>query len=208
MFALDNIRHRYNRNVVLDLPHFAGAQGEHWLVLGLSGSGKTTLLHTMGGLLQPSEGTVRIAGEDLTRLKGHALDRFRGRTIGVVFQQMHLLSTLTVKQNLLLAPYMAELPQEAGRVDEVLDNLDILDKAYAYPNELSFGQKQRVGIARAVMNRPRLILADEPTSALDDVRSEQVLDLLVTQAEACEATLVIATHDRRVKDRFEKQLVL
>ncbi len=208
MFDLENVRHAYDGEVVLDLPHFAGAQGAHWLVLGLSGSGKTTLLHVMAGLLKPTEGRVVVAGEDLTRLSGAALDRFRGRHIGIVFQQMHLLPTLTVEDNLLLAPYMAGLPQDRARAREVLAGLDIADKAGAYPSELSYGQQQRVTIARAVMNRPRVILADEPTSALDDVRSRQVLDLLLDQAQAYDATLVIATHDQRVKDRFENELDL
>lgn len=208
MFQLDQIRHRYGQQVVLDLPHFAGQQGGHHLVLGLSGSGKTTLLHVMAGLLRPTEGTVHIAGQDLARLSGDALDRFRGRTIGIVFQQMHLLATLTVRDNLLLAQYMAGLPQRPDRVRDVLGSLDVADKAHAYPNQLSYGQKQRVSIARAVINEPRLILADEPTASLDDLRSRKVLDLLIDQADAYDATLVISTHDQRVKHRFEKQLVL
>ena len=208
MFQLDQIRHRYGRQVVLDLPRFAGHQGEHHLVLGLSGSGKTTLLHVMAGLLRPTEGAVHIAGQDLARLSGDALDRFRGRTIGIVFQQMHLLATLTVRENLLLAQYMAGLPQRPNRVTDVLGSLDVADKAHAYPSQLSYGQKQRIGIARAVINEPRLILADEPTASLDDLRSRKVLDLLIDQADAYDATLVIATHDQRVKHRFEKRFVL
>lgn len=208
MFALHQVRHEYGGQVVLDLPQFEGAQGEHWLVLGLSGSGKTTLLHIMAGLLRPTRGTVQIAEGDMAKLSGHALDQFRGRNIGIVFQQMHLLQTLSVKENLLMAQYMADLDQSVDRVREVLSSLDLGDKENAYPNELSYGQQQRVTIARAVINKPRILLADEPTSALDDVRSGQVLDLLIQQAEVCNATLVIATHDQRVKDRFEKQLVL
>lgn len=208
MFKLENIRHDYDGNTVLELPHFEGAQGEHWLVLGLSGSGKTTLLHLMAGLLTPTQGTVHVAGEDVSRLSGNTLDRFRGRNIGIVFQQMHLLQTLTVRENLLLARYLADLPQDRQRVKEVLDSLDIGDKESAYPDELSVGERQRVTIARAVMNEPRLLLADEPTSALDDVRSDQVLNLLLEQAERYNATLVIATHDQRVKDRFDKHLDL
>lgn len=208
MFQLDQIRHCYGPQVVLDLSHFAGRQGEQHLVLGLSGSGKTTLLHVMAGLLQPTEGAVQIAGQDLAGLSGNALDRFRGRTIGIVFQQMHLLPTLTVRENLLLAQYMAGLPQRPDRVADVLGSLDVADKADAYPSQLSYGQKQRISIARAVINEPQLILADEPTANLDDLRSQKVLDLFIDQADAYDATLVIATHDQRVKHRFEKRLVL
>lgn len=208
MFVLDNLCHQYGSTTVLQLPHLNAAQGEHHLVLGQSGSGKTTLLHILAGLLKPSQGHVVVAGEDLTALSGDALDRFRGRHIGIVFQQLHLLPTLTVEQNLLLAPFMAGLPQDVARVHEVLQNLDVGDKAHAYPNELSHGQRQRVAIARAVMNRPSVLLADEPTSSLDDQRAEQVLHLLTAQAEAHGATLLIATHDHRITDRFHHRLDL
>ena len=208
MILLKGIEHRYDQTVVLDLPSFRAEQGEHHLMLGRSGSGKTTLLHILAGLLRPTEGRAVIAGKDLGALERDALDHFRGRHIGIVFQEMHLLPTLTVEENLLLAPYMAGLPQDVGRVHEVLRSLDVEEKAQAHPHQLSVGQRQRVAIARAVMNRPRLLLADEPTSSLDDVRAEQVLDLLVQQAEAYDATLLIATHDRRITEHFDHQLVL
>lgn len=208
MFNLQGIRHAYNGETVLDLDAFQGNQGEHWLVLGLSGSGKSTLLHIVGGLLKPSAGRVTVADQDLDNLSGSALDQFRGRHIGIVFQQMHLLKTLTVVENLLLAQYMAGLPQERRRAHEVLDSLDMTAKANAYPDQLSYGQQQRVTIARAVMNKPKVLLADEPTSALDDVNSAHVLDLLRGQAEAYNATLLIATHDQRVKEQIPQQLTL
>ncbi|HHP7237115.1 ABC transporter ATP-binding protein [Longibacter sp.] len=208
MILLEGIEHRYDQTVVLDLPSFRAEQGEHHLVLGRSGSGKTTLLHVLAGLLRPTEGRVVVAGEDLAALEGDAIDRFRGQHIGIVFQEMHLLRTLTVEENLLLAPYMAGLPQDVDRAREVLQGLEVEEKAQAYPHQLSVGQRQRVAIARAVMNRPRLLLADEPTSSLDDLRAEQVLDLLVQQAEAHEATLLVATHDRRIIGQFSHRLVL
>ncbi|MEM1042191.1 MAG: ABC transporter ATP-binding protein [Bacteroidota bacterium] len=208
MVLLERVRHRYGRTAVLDLPHLSIAQGEYHLVLGRSGSGKTTLLHVLAGLLRPSEGRAVVAGEDLGALGSDALDRFRGRHIGIIFQQMHLLPTLTVEQNLLLAPYLAGLPQDEGRARAVLGSLDVGEKAGAYPHELSLGQRQRVAIARAVMNRPRLLLADEPTSSLDDRRAEQVLGLLREQAAEHEATLVVATHDARIVGAFEHRLDL
>jgi putative ABC transport system ATP-binding protein len=208
MLALRNVRHRYDGEVVLDVPRFDAGEGAHWLVLGLSGSGKTTLLHLAGGLVQPTEGTVVVAGQDLGALSGAALDRFRGRHIGIVFQQLHLLKTLTVEDNVLLAPYLAGLEPNRARAREVLARVDLADQRTKYPAQLSTGQRQRVAIARAVINRPRLLLADEPTASLDDVRSARVLDLLTAQAEATGATLVIATHDRRVKDRFPRRLDL
>ncbi len=208
MVLLENIRHAYDGTVVLDLPRFEAEQGAHWLVLGRSGSGKTTLLHLLGGLIAPQQGRVVVAGEDLGALGGDALDRFRGRHIGIVFQQLHLLPTLTVRQNLLLAQYAAGVAQDRRRVDETLEKLDVLARADAYPDALSQGQRQRVVIARAVLNRPRVLLADEPTASLDDVRAAQVLDLLTTQAREAGATLVIATHDARIKGAFSHRLDL
>ena len=159
-------------------------------------------------MLRPTEGSVVVAGTELSSLSGHRLDRFRGRHIGIVFQKMHLLSSLTVKENIRLASYLAGVPQDDAGVREVMAELDLTDKADAYPNTLSQGQQQRVCIARAVINKPELILADEPTSSLDDVRSARVLELLIKQAERYGATLVIATHDQRIKPHFGNQLVL
>lgn len=208
MFKLKNISHKYDGKTVLSLPEVDAAQGDHWLLLGNSGSGKTTLLHILAGLLNPTSGSVIIGDKDLAKLPKGELDRFRGKHIGIIFQQMHLLPTLTVRENLLMAPYMAGNPQDPARVAEVLENLDIADKASSYPQTLSFGQQQRAAIARAVMNNPTLILADEPTSALDDVSCEQVIQLLLDQATRYNATLLIATHDQRIKSHFKHQLDL
>ena len=208
MFDLQQISHSYDGAEVLRVPAWSAAQGAHWLLLGPSGSGKTTLLHILAGILRPSAGRVQLAGQDLAALASGALDRFRGRHIGIVLQRLHLLQSLTVAQNLLLAQYLAGLPQDAARVEEVLASLDIADKAQAYPHALSHGQAQRVAVARAVVNKPQVLLADEPTSNLDDARCAQALDLLLTQATACGATLVIATHDQRIKARVSNQFVL
>jgi putative ABC transport system ATP-binding protein len=149
-----------------------------------------------------------VAGEPLTKLKPRDLDRFRGRHIGIVLQQLHLVDSLTVEDNITLAHFFSRLPPDPGRVQEVLTDLGLEDKAGAYPHELSFGQAQRVAVARAVLNRPTLLLADEPTSNLDDEHCMQTLDLLESQAAACRATLLIATHDQRIKSRFRRQYML
>ena len=208
MFSISDLHHRYDRQAVLDIPSLSAARGEHWLILGNSGSGKTTLLHILAGLLQPTAGTVSVAGTEITALSGTALDHFRGGHIGIIFQRIHLLPTLTVAENLLMATYLAGKKQERKRVTEVLASLNMADKAHAHPHQLSFGQQQRVAIARAVMNNPQVILADEPTSALDDVNSAQVLKLLLDQAARYNATLVIATHDQRIKTQFPKRIEL
>ena len=177
-------------------------------MLGPSGSGKTTALHVLAGILRPTSGQVTVANQDLTALSPSALDRFRGKNIGIVLQRLHLIDSLTVLNNLLLAQYMAGETQDAARVREVLASLDLGDKANARPHELSHGQAQRVAVARAVVNKPKLLLADEPTSNLDDARCFQVLDLLLAQAKVCSATLVIATHDQRIKSRVPNQYEL
>jgi putative ABC transport system ATP-binding protein len=159
------------------------------------------LLHVLAGILRPSAGQVTVAGQDMNALSPSALDHFRGKQIGIVLQRLHLIDSLTVMKNLLLAQYMAGEQQDTARVREVLASLDLADKAGARPHELSHGQAQRVAVARAVVNRPKLLLADEPTSNLDDSRCLQVLDLLLSAAKACGATLVIATHDQRIKAR-------
>jgi putative ABC transport system ATP-binding protein len=208
MFVLEAIQHCYNSHTVLQLPHFEGAQGEHVLILGPSGSGKSTLLHIMAGLLTPTEGSVSIAGQDLRQLTAAALDRFRGRCIGIVFQRLHLVSALTILDNLRLAQYLAGLSQDRERIQGVLERLGIADKRDAYPPTLSFGEAQRAALARALVNDPKLILADEPTSNLDDAHCTQVLQLLEEQALSCDATLVVATHDQRIKARIGTRLEL
>lgn len=208
MFELRQLTHHYDGSEVLRVDSWAATQGEQWLLLGPSGSGKSTLLHILAGILRPAAGSAGIAGQDLSALSAAELDRFRGRNIAIVLQRLHLLPSLTVAENVQLAQFLAGLPQDAARVHEVLAGLDLADKADARPHALSHGQAQRAAIARAVVNRPRLLLADEPTSNLDDSRCAQALDLLLTQAAACGATLVIATHDQRVKSRIAKHYQL
>jgi ABC-type lipoprotein export system ATPase subunit len=208
MFAVENLKHAYDGTEVLNVAAWRAEQGAQWLVIGPSGSGKTTLLHILAGILRPSAGRVGVAGQDLTALRAQQLDRFRGQHIGIVLQRLHLIPSLRVMDNLLLAQYLAGLPQDRARVREVLSALDLGGKEAAYPHELSFGQAQRVAVARAVVNRPKLLLADEPTSNLDDARCLQALELLQAMARACEATLVIATHDQRIRARIPRHFDL
>ncbi len=191
MFSLTGVRHRYGAREVLHLERFAAAQGEKWLVLGPSGSGKSTLLHILAGLLHPTSGTVQVA-----------------RPIGIVPQKLHLIASLDVEQNLLLAQYLAGAKQEPARAAQVLSSVGLADRSRSRPHQLSHGQAQRVAVARAVMNRPKLLIADEPTSNLDDAQCAAALDLLESQAAECGATLVVATHDARAKGRFEHRLEL
>jgi putative ABC transport system ATP-binding protein len=205
LFQLRDVRHAYHGVDVLQIRDWLAMQGEHWLVLGPSGSGKTTLLHILAGFLKPSYGEVIVAGYPLAKLKTAPLGRFRARHIGIVLQRLHLVESLTVAGNLRMAQHFSGLGEDRARVSEVLADLGLAGKANVYPRELSFGQAQRVAVARAVVNRPTLLLADEPTSNLDDAHCMQTLDLIESQASACKATLVIATHDQRIKARFRNQ---
>ena len=133
MFAIAKVRHAYGGRTVLAVDDWQVTQGEQWLVIGPSGSGKTTLLHVLAGILRPAEGRVAVAGRDLGAMAAAELDRFRGRHIGIVLQRLHLVGTLTVAANLMLAQYCAGLPQDDSRITEVLESLGVADKADAIP---------------------------------------------------------------------------
>jgi putative ABC transport system ATP-binding protein len=208
MIAVRGLAHRYGEHAALRVPEWNVAQGERWLVLGPSGCGKTTLLHVLAGLVRPSEGDVEVSGESLRRLEGARLDRWRATTVGIVLQALHLVKHLSVHDNLRLAQYLAHVPQDDARIADTLGALGVGEKAARRPSELSQGEQQRVAIARAVVNRPKLVLADEPTANLDDASAATVVDLLAEQAARYGATLVVATHDARVKGKFRERLEL
>ena len=208
MIELNNIRHRYNGRVVLDLPRFQLSAGEECLILGSSGSGKTTLLHILAGILKPSEGEVKIGGANLNEMNGTVLDRFRGQNIGIVLQKLHLIAPISVLQNLLLAQTLSGRSPDEATAMKLLENLGIAAQSKSKPTQLSHGQAQRLAIARAVINQPKLLIADEPTSNLDDKHAEEALQLLRSQAHACGAALVLATHDARVKGHIVRRLEL
>lgn len=208
LVTVTNLSHRYGGQSVLDLPSWQVEAGRHQLILGPSGSGKSTLLAILGGMLLPSGGQVAVQGEELTKLSPSGRDRLRARAVGLVMQRLHLIPAVTVRNNLRLAQTLAGLPANDARIDAVLAGLGIGDKANKRPAQLSVGEAQRVAIARAVINKPALVLADEPTSALDDANCDAALDLLTRQAEENGATLIIATHDNRVKARFPDRLEL
>lgn len=178
------------------------------MLLGESGSGKTTLLHLLGGLLRNYAGSVKVDNTELAQLSEASLDRFRGQHIGFVFQRNHLVSALSVEKNLMLAPYLAGLKINTERITEVLSGLGLAEKHKSSVTQLSHGQAQRVAIARAVLNKPSIIFADEPTSALDDKNCDRVIHMLMDVAAQNQSTLLVATHDQRLKDKISKQVKL
>jgi ABC-type lipoprotein export system ATPase subunit len=208
MLATKQLQFSYTRNQVMNFPDFNLQKGEHWLLLGQSGSGKTTLLHLLGGLLSPTGGSIQIGNTELGQLRASALDQFRGKNIGIVFQKSHFVRALSIGENLALAQQLAGLKPNRERIVELLERLNIGDKLRLKPDRLSIGEQQRAAIARALVNQAPIILADEPTSALDDHNATEVINLLEEQASALGSTLLVVTHDKRLKDRFPNQIAL
>jgi len=206
MLQTNQLQFSYTGAQTLTFPDFTCQKGEQWLLLGQSGSGKTTLLHLLGGLLSPTKGVVTVGDTALKTLSTAALDKFRGKHIGIIFQKAHFVRSLTVQENLVLAQQLAGVMVDKARIADLLNRLNVRHKLHSKTNELSQGEQQRVAIARAIVNQPAVILADEPTSALDDENCEEVIQLLEEQAAAVGATLLVVTHDGRLKERFEKQI--
>ena len=202
------IVHRLGERTVLDLPDLTVDAGAHLLLLGPSGSGKTTLINILTGLITPTAGEVRIDGRSMSGANPAARDALRRETIGMVFQTLRLIPALTVRQNLSLAQTLARGRSDAAEAATLIARVGLAHRADARPRELSQGEGQRAAIARARAARPKLLVADEPTSALDDANATTMVDLLLESAAAQGSTLVIATHDRRIRDRFAHTLEL
>jgi putative ABC transport system ATP-binding protein len=197
---LDGVSKRYdqgNRPVIaLDQVRLEVEAGEVVAIMGRSGSGKSTLLNIIAGIDVPSDGRVLVAGHDLTQLREVQLTALRRTTIGMVFQFFNLLPTLSVRENVALPALLGG--ERAGqvwpRVDALLERVELQHRSHGRPHELSGGELQRTALARAVIHRPRLLLADEPTGNLDSRTAEQVLDLLLELAAEGGATVILVTH--------------
>jgi len=199
MFELSGVLHRYGAVTAVEVPEWRAAAGDAWLLAGQSGSGKSTLLHILAGLTRPTVGSVTVNGTDIAALSESARDRWRGRNVGLVPQRLHLVGALDVRDNLRLAQTLAGLSVDEDRVTSLLEAVGVIELSRRLPSQLSQGQAQRVAIARSVINRPVLLLADEPTANLDDAHAAQALELLRGQAIEARATLVVASHDARVR---------
>lgn len=183
-------------------------QGGTLLLRGPSGSGKSTWLALVAGLLTPSAGVLRVAGQAVAALGPSARDAWRARNVGFLPQKLHLSDALTVADNLALVYFAAGMPVDRTAIAQGLAALGVADLAGRKPAQLSGGQAQRVALARALLLRPRVVLADEPTASLDDAACATALQLLQRTAQACCATLVVATHDARVLQALPQAQVL
>ncbi|RVU28462.1 ABC transporter ATP-binding protein [Streptomyces antnestii] len=205
---LENVRREYGDHTALAGVSLEIRSGEAVAVMGPSGCGKSTLLNMVAGLDRPTSGQVTVHGEDVTALDETGLALFRRRRIGMVFQFFNLLDDLSALDNVAVAAQLTGTParQARRRAQELLDELGIADRRNAYPAVLSGGERQRVAVARALMNRPALLLADEPTGALDSHSGEQVMDLLLDLNQIGQ-TLLLVTHDPRLATRCANRVV-
>lgn len=179
----------------LDDVNLTVQKGESLAVVGASGSGKSTLLHVMGGVDTVTNGKVIVDDRDITTLKDEEMSVFRRRKIGFVFQSYHLIPVLTVEENIQMPILLYHKKPDREYIDHVIEMLGLKDRRKHLPNQLSGGQQQRAAIARALANRPSLILADEPTGALDSTNGNEVMALLQDSVKKLNQTLVLITHN-------------
>ncbi|MFD0339960.1 ABC transporter ATP-binding protein [Streptomyces sp. NPDC127117] len=205
---LDGVRKEYGDSVALDDVSLQIRAGEAVAVMGPSGCGKSTLLNMVAGLDRPTSGSVVVHGEDLGKLNETGLALFRRRQVGMIFQFFNLIDDLPALDNVALAAQLTgtSARQARRRALELLDELGVADRKDVYPAALSGGERQRVAVARALMNRPALLLADEPTGALDSRSGEQVMDLLIDLNQIGQ-TLLIVTHDPHLATRCASRLI-
>ena len=181
-------------------------KGEFAAIIGTSGSGKSTFLHLCAGLDKPDAGSVTINGTEITKLSHDKLGRFRGENMGFVFQRHNLIPQFTALENILIPTMMCNKPDMSYQENlrHLVETLDLGDRLSHLPSELSGGEQQRVGLARALINNPDIIMADEPTGALDRKNADEVLNLLFKTREEFGLTLVMVTHDLAIADRADR----
>jgi putative ABC transport system ATP-binding protein len=198
---------------IVDVKHFALADGQQVALVGSSGSGKTTLLHLIAGILAPDAGQIvfRFAQEpeqELGAMSEAQRDVFRGRHMGYIFQTHHLLPGFTAMENVLLGMSFTGRKHDRHWAEHLLAEVGLTDRLHYKPAKLSVGQQRRVAVARALANRPRLVLADEPTGALDVKNAQQVLDLIRKLCQQVQASLLLVTHDPQIAGQMSRTVSL
>ena len=209
MLLLEGIRKSYaqpgaDRLPILDVPHLAVAAGEQVVIRGRSGCGKTTLLNSIAGLTTVDAGKITLKGVELTRLPEAARDRFRARHIGYVFQTFNLLAGFTALENVLLGMTFTGQRPDRDRAADLLERVGLGHRGHHKPAAMSVGEQQRTAVARALANRPALLLADEPTANIDPAHQQQVIDLLRGVCRDENVAMLLVTHSNEVSDQFER----
>jgi len=207
VLSIEDLEFAYDQPL-LSIQRFEVSSQESVAVLGPSGCGKTTFMHLAAGLLRPQKGSIRINGTDIAQLGEGAVDRIRGRHMGIVFQRLHLVPSISVIDNLLLAQRLARVPIDRDYAEQLLQQLGVKEFVHQKPHELSQGEAQRVAIARSVAHRPSLLVADEPTSALDDRNASDAMSVLRDLTDSTDAALIVVTHDERVRSRMDRDFDL
>lgn len=208
MITTQNVTFSYGADQHFQFPDIDCPDGHTLLVTGNSGTGKTTLLHLLGGLLKPESGEILINNQDIHQLNASKQDAFRGSSVGMVLQKSFFIEALSVLDNVVLASWIAKGRKDKRQALEILNDLGLKDHMHKLPSQLSIGQQQRVNIARVLINNPSVILADEPTSSLDDDNASIVARLLSDLAKEYQSSLIIVTHDQRLKTLFNRQISL
>ena len=189
---------------ILDLPSFEVASGEQVVLMGRSGCGKTTLLHIIAGIGRPDSGSVVIDGTDITQLSEAQRDRFRALKLGYVFQTFNLLTGFSALENVLLGMSFAGGRADTARAVALLTRVGLAHRLTHKPSALSIGEQQRVAVARALANRPKLLLADEPTANVDTKHQQQIIDLVRETCREESVSLLLVTHSTQVAEQFDR----
>ena len=208
MLKTESIIFTYDGLSKFKFPDIQLNNGDSLLVLGDSGVGKTTFIQILAGLLKPNSGQVYLGSVNYNELSSKEMDQFRGKNIGMIFQNPYFVRNLNILYNLLLSLYLSENKQDKNRVVQLLNELGLGNKLDSMPDNLSQGEQQRASIALSVIKQPDIILADEPTSSLDDVNCQKIITILKQQADKNKSKLIIITHDNRIKDQFDKSIIL
>ena len=202
LFKILNLEFKLKAKSILKKIDFTIEKNKHLLILGSSGCGKTTLINLMTGLLKPSSGEIFFEDKNYSLLSDQELDNLRSENFGLIFQKLHLIKHLTIEQNISLA----KSKSHSLNINELINDLGLFGRNKQIAKNLSVGESQRVAIARGIANNPKVIFADEPTSALDELNTKKVIELLFTQAKKTYATLIVSSHDYRIKKYFSNIL--
>lgn len=209
MLSISNVKKSFRQPdgsplPILDVPKFDVAAGEQMVLVGQSGGGKTTLLHVISGITRPDSGSVKVGGVEVTTLAEAGRDRFRAQNIGYIFQTFNLLPGFTALENVLLGMSFSGLKVDEARAKHLLERVGLGKRLTHKPTMLSVGEQQRTAVARALVNKPKLLLADEPTASIDARNQKQVLDLIRDTCKEENVALVLVTHSPEVAEQFTR----